>query len=100
MASRWIYLPRLIALLVGLGARDLLLIVVLSLVGGLAPTLSLIALQRLVDAAVSVAGGTAPVSDAALWIGVLFVLNVGQGCLGFWSSYLEDVEQRLKAGAE
>src|SRR5579859_2419494 len=94
---RWQYLPRLIKLFWLIGRREMLLIVVSSVVSGLMPFLSVVFLQALVDSADRALRHTTSLHTVGIWAAALFFANV-TGQIGAVAQHWlgDDIQERLK----
>jgi ATP-binding cassette subfamily B protein len=102
--DRWRYLPRLLRLLWELGPREMTLLALFSLAGGLLPILTLFLLQQLVDRVVGVISGTVPMAIATFWLAGLFVASVLQAYCDFWENgwlgFNRTIRERIRARAQ
>lgn len=76
LRQRWRVFPRLLALVWRLNRRDALLLLAFALGGGVLPILTLLLTLRLVDQAVLVLGGGAPLGSVLGWLGGLFAVSL------------------------
>jgi ATP-binding cassette, subfamily B, bacterial len=102
--DRWRYLPRLLRLLWELGPREMTLLALFSLAGGLLPILTLFLLQQLVDRVVGVISGTVPFAVATFWLAGLFVASLLQAYCDFWENgwlgFNRTTRERIRARAQ
>ena len=99
--SRWKYFPRFVKLLWELGRREILIVSVVSLVGGLVPLLIVVSLRRVVDSGVAVITAEGAVGDAVFWLGVLLIANVLEASFGLVNAWVSaQAQERLDARAQ
>ena len=99
--SRWKYFPRFVKLLWQLGRREILIVSVVSLVGGLVPLLIVVSLRRVVDSGVAVISAEGAVGDAVFWLVVLLFANVLEAVLGLVNEWVgAGAQERLDARAQ
>ena len=99
--SRWKYFPRFVKLLWELGRREILIVGVVSLVGGLVPLLIVVSLRRVVDSGVAVITAEGAVSDAVFWLGVLLIANLLETAFGLVNEWVSaGAQERLDARAQ
>jgi ATP-binding cassette, subfamily B, bacterial len=102
--DRWRYLPRLLRLLWELGPREMTLLALFSLAGGLLPIFTLFLLQQVVDRAVGVIAGRVPLAVALFWLAGFFVASVLQAFCDFWENgwlgFNSTTRERIRARAQ
>ncbi len=76
LRERWRVFPRLLGLVWSFSRRDALLLLAFALGGGALPVLTLTLTLRLVDQAVLVLGGAAPLASVLGWLGGLFAVSL------------------------
>ena len=97
----WTMLPRLITFVLSLGRADLLLIALFLLIGGLMPIAGVALLRLVVDSAVEVVSNEAPLSQVAVWLGLLVVVGLADKMLLFLDQELgQHRYERLRVRAQ
>lgn len=98
--ERWRFFPRLLGLIWQLNRRDTVLLAAFALGGGLLPILTLTLTLRLVDRAIAVIGGQAPLSSVVWWVVGLFALSLIENMFAAAHEQFKDTMlDRVRLGA-
>ncbi|HEU4324279.1 MAG TPA: ABC transporter ATP-binding protein [Roseiflexaceae bacterium] len=100
LRERWRVFPRLLGLIWSFSRRDALLLMAFALGGGALPVLTLTLTLRLVDQAVLVLGGAAPLASVLGWLGGLFAVSLLESLFGAAHEQFKDsMLDRLRTSA-